>query len=457
MKKTITLVLVVLAVIVGLGLGQQKGEKDSKRQTPQPSPESQKPDESALLNAKPQKVYPEFTLDAQKVAMQKVAEMRKKSRVQGLRDKIPPADWIDMAYHGLVIDANLDPITMDLATVSKMQESMFSILYGAAGQKAVNQFKFDLKELFYNQKTQAKEQAVVRDTVISALLAAADQKLQDRYLWRHRLIHGSLASQVDPSLYTLSPEVQEMMRGIRPWPSPTSEYVEECRGEGVPIPPDWPDPGWIRQGDLAFVFISDPAVVFAYKDPAVPGACIALPRRSAGSITFLGIICQSATTGKACFWDNVSADGRRITGPEISMDIQTVQNGSNLLETCTECHRGDNVFNIHPGTALQLSQPTAIGGPYVTEPAVRYTPMGQPHWSNPGPLVMPTPAAGQSSCVSCHNFPETAGAFYCSAVLQNAAMQTMPPFGPRRAGWPGSPSGVNPLYADHIARLAGCP
>ena len=88
--------------------------------------------------------------------MQKVAEMRKKSRVQGLRDKTPPADWIEMAYHGLVIDANLEPITMDFATVSKMQESMFSILYDSAGQKLANQFKFDLKELFYNQKVRGQ-------------------------------------------------------------------------------------------------------------------------------------------------------------------------------------------------------------------------------------------------------------------------------------------------------------
>jgi|GEM_PF-4659627 len=451
MKKTLSLISLFLAVFLGLAIAQQK--KDA---APQPTP-PQKADDAVTLNSKPQKEYPVFTLEAQKSARQQIEQERKKARVDGLRNKIPPADWIEFAYHGLVVDKNLDSITLDLATIAKMQESMFKILNAAAGKETSNKFGLDLNSLFFNPKLQQKEQLALRDNLLTALLASSDAKLQARYLWRHRLIHGALRALVDPSLYTLSPEVVEMMRGIRPWPSPVSEYVENCRAEGVPIPPDWPDSRWIEQGPLAFVFISDPAVVYAYKDPAVPGACMALPRRSGGSITFLGIICQSATTGKACFWDNVSAAGTRITGPSINLDIQTIGNGSNLMETCTECHRGDNVFNIHPGTALEISRMGAPGGPYVTDAAVRYTPMGQDHWSNPGPLAMPAPGAGQSSCVSCHNLPETSGSQYCFSVLQNAAMRTMPPFGSVRAGWPGSTVPVNPRYADHIARLAGCP
>lgn len=117
MKKTLTLIVVVLAVLVGIGLAQQKGEKDPKLQVPQPSANNQ-PDEAAVLNSKPQKQYPEFTLDAQKAAMRNVEQMRKKSRIEGLRNKIPLAGWIEMAYHGLVIDKNLDTIAMDHRTDS---------------------------------------------------------------------------------------------------------------------------------------------------------------------------------------------------------------------------------------------------------------------------------------------------------------------------------------------------
>src|SRR5678815_5846899 len=88
-----------------------------------------------------------------------------------------------------------------------------------------------------------------------------------------------------------------------------------------------------------------------------------------------------------CIRDNKTADGTPITGPDIKLDIDTIGNGMTLGENCTTCHRGDNVFNIHPGTALDLSRPNAPGGPYVTDifdpngTGIRYTPIGQPHWS----------------------------------------------------------------------------
>ncbi len=466
MKKPLTLSLTfaLLAVAISLAVAQKQGQKQ-----PQPSPKTQQSptaDEAAQLNSKPQNEYPEFTLDTQKEAMRTVEAMRKKARVASLREKIPPADWIEIAYHGLVVDANLDPIVMDFKTVSKMQESMFSILYEPARAQALKRYGGDLKTLFYDQKLQGNEQLVVRDAVLTALLDVSGQKLQERYLWRQRLMHSGVNGLIDRRQFIISEAVAALLRQYRfrpGWylpPATTSQYVDDCQAQGVPIPPDWPDSRWISQGPLAFVFISQSlnAEVFAYKDPAVDGACYALPRRDGtGSIHLLGIICQSNTTGKACFWDNVSATGMRITGPDAHLDIHTIGNGSNLAETCTECHRGDNVFNIHPGTALQLSRPGAPGGPYVTNPMVRYTPMGQAHWSNPGPLLMPAPSSGQSSCISCHQFPQTSGSSYCSSVLQNAAMLTMPPFGPRRGGWPGSSVAVNPSYADHIRRLAGCP
>lgn len=467
MKKALplTLTFVLLAVAIGLAVAQKQGEEKGKLQEPQPSPKAQQKgmtaSEAAKLNAGPQKEYPEFTLDAQKEAMRTVEEMRRKTRVEGLREKIPPADWIEIAYHGLVVDANFEPIKMDFNTVSKIQESMFSILYEPARVKALKQDGGDLKTLFYDQQLQPKEQLLVRTAVLSALLAESDAKLQARYVWRYRLLRDAANGLIDPRT-VISPEAAAMMRRFDPdkfLPEPRSQYADDCQAQGVPIPPDWPDSRWISQGPLAFVFISteSTAEVFAYKDPDVSGVCYALPRHRGKSLQLLGIICQSNTTGKACFWDNVSATGERLVGPDVNLDIQTIRNGSNLGETCTSCHRGYNVFNIHPGSALQLTRAGAPGGPYQTNPAVRYTPMGQPHWSNPGPLVLAAPPAGQGTCLACHELPQTAVSGYCSNVLQNAAMTTMPPFGPTRAGWPGSPVAVNPEFAAHIGRLSGCP
>lgn len=79
------------------------------------------------LNSAPQQHYPAFTLDQQRAAMKLLEESRRQRRVEGLREKSPPADWIQFAYHGLLVDANYDVIELNPENVAKIQESMFSI------------------------------------------------------------------------------------------------------------------------------------------------------------------------------------------------------------------------------------------------------------------------------------------------------------------------------------------
>lgn len=109
----------------------------------------------------------------------------------------------------------------------------------------------------------------------------------------------------------------------------------------------------------------------------------ALPLKHEGDISVLGIICQSRRTGKACFWDNIDISAERdaggnfprITGEGVILRIAEIKNGSNLAENCTLCHRGSNAFLIHPNTVL--------GTPLNRLPDVRYSPIGQPQWTNP--------------------------------------------------------------------------
>lgn len=348
---------------------------------------------------------------------------------------------------------------------------MFTILHEPTREAALKQYGIDPKDLFFDQSYQGKDQLVVRSATLDAMLDVADQTLQDKYLWRNQLLHGASDALINwGDQYVIHPDVLQrlLQQGFSDFwitpPEPDSAYVASCREEEVPIPPNWPDEAWVSQGTLAFVFISAgrTAEVFTYKDPAVPGVCYALPRRNvAGSIDLLGIICQSETTGKACFWDNRTTSNALITGPNITLDINSIGNGSTLRENCTLCHRGYNVFTIHPGSALDLTRASVVDGPYDTDPTVRYTPLGQSHWSNPGPLVLPAPSPGQGSCTSCHELPQTVGPAsvpgepdYCSSVLRSAALVTMPPFGVR-AGWP--PTITNPAFADHITRLSSCP
>ena len=391
-------VILVLAAALSMGACAQRVDNANAAGGAAPSTASE--DEVVKLNSGPQKEYPELTVEAQKEAMRLLEEDRRRTRVEGLREKTPPADWIAMPYHGLVLDANFDVIEMTPETVAKMQESMFSILYDSTREKANQRFGGDLRTLFDDQRFQGDERLLMRSATLEALLSESDEKLRQRYEWRQRLIRRGLAGRADARDSLLRDLSDFKSRGFsddwfRPR-APDSAYVQNCRAQGVPIPPDWPDPRWVSQGTLAFVFISEgrDAEVFAYKDPSVPGACYALPRRTGSSIDLLGIICESDATGKACFWDNRTVNDEIIIGPDVHLVINDIGNGSTLGENCTECHRGDNFFNIHPGTALQLERAGAPGGPYDTTPAVRYAPIGQAHWSNPATLSLSPPPAG---------------------------------------------------------------
>lgn len=261
-----------------------------------------------------------------------------------------------------------------------------------------------------------------------------------------------------------------------PLPSrPLNDYMRACNNNFVPLPPVWnPQLGpslWQRQGVVPNPFAAPGLTqveVWTYESTSPQGICFALPRMSAGGnigtdIGALGIICQSQTTGKACFWDNVerptgAADSgetdefvRRPAGQSkirgaatVDLDPVNMSDGYNLNENCTDCHRGSNVFLIQAGTGLAASSRT---------PAVRYQPLsGSPpsvypassrfarfSWENPVSTVHPLveSASSDDQCTLCHDsdneFPQVTRA-YCSTVLKNSIGANMPP-GSGSADW----------------------
>lgn len=185
-----------------------------------------------------------------------------------------------------------------------------------------------------------------------------------------------------------------------------SPYMAECRAKGVPIPPDWAETGtpWVKQGELQtkLTLPSKAAYVWTYSDPTVRGACVALPRGTGVSGDVAGIICQSATTGAACFWDNMPKNNQSpgvLGWSGQTLQIANLADGSNLTGVtgvCTYCHRGDNVFLISPDDPTWAK---VLRGPLVTSPGStfttrveassdnqgghpRYVPVTQPGWTN---------------------------------------------------------------------------
>ncbi|MBX3335178.1 MAG: hypothetical protein KF876_13710 [Nitrospira sp.] len=141
------------------------------------------------------------------------------------------------------------------------------------------------------------------------------------------------------------------------------DYRESCREKGVPIPPDWTASSseWRGHGNLHTILLTPNsldqtpvdntsfATVWSYASPDVRGACIALGRSSG---TFQ-VICQSATTGHACFWSNDPSSPSTSWNPEttevpIASLRDPVQGFAPDTVDCTECHRGNNAFLYAP-------------------------------------------------------------------------------------------------------------
>ena len=155
------------------------------------------------------------------------------------------------------------------------------------------------------------------------------------------------------------------------------DYLASCREKGVPIPPDWTASSseWERHGNVQTILLtpnhldrtpvddSSFASVWSYASPDVSGACIALGR-STGTFQ---VICQSATTGHACFLSNdASSPSTRWTADTTAVPMASlrdpVQGFASGTVACTECHRGNNAFLYAPddptwATVLRSEQP----------------------------------------------------------------------------------------------------
>jgi hypothetical protein len=396
-----------------------------------------------------------YTLDQQRADMAKRDAERKAAYIPGLRAQIAPADWIQYAYHGDAVDANFDPVVLAPPTIDAIQQSIYDRVYPSAGKEATAKYG-DIAKLFAAQGLNPRERAEARQTVLDGLLTVANQAQAETLRWRVDVVRGGIASHAWQ--HSLSPSVLEWIarHGIPVWtPPPGHDYIEACRAQGVPIPPNWPDPDWwYLQGELAFNFLGSYRVeVHTYTDPSMPdhaGICYALPRTDAdGEVRFLGIICQNNTNGKACFWDNILRDNsRRLLAADYPLRIGHIGDGYTLTETCTSCHRGDNVFNLHPGTALDVDRRW-------TRALTRFSPIARPGFSNPPPISLASPPSGQRACNGCHSLPALSRN-YCVSVLTPASRLTMPEnwmidgVG-RTAGW--DPGTVRPDFNAHISAL----
>jgi hypothetical protein len=349
---------------------------------------------------------------------------------------------ISYVYHGTALDQNHKAMEFDAAAVEGVQKSVLELI-----DKAPDTATWDLRDA--ERPAQPKASVVSSDVMdllavqaeIDSGLFRLDEEQQQSVRERLNAAMQSLASLSDGTL------VAGRLDGILVLDDdlssqPGDQYIDICKANDVPIPPNWPDERWVSRGHLAFTFADFPDAktteVFTYEEPNGKGVCYALVRKNRNKwYEAVGFICQSQKTGKACFWDNVIPGERmdnRIRGLEVKLDIRKIGNATNMRERCTDCHRGESVFLVHPGTPLDAVKQRV--------PEVRYTPLGQEDWENPPPME----ELGKGACTQCHEL--AAPTKRLCGLFRQAAEKTMP--SPARpAGWD------NPLpeYKEAIEKI----
>lgn len=309
-------------------------------------------------------------------------------------EKPPEAEMIAFYGHGKLFDRDMNEIKPDPVVLGRMQEAMIVQIRRASpnlDRKDAPPARQEAERLLQSADLTAGEALVVRGAIIRDYLRNAPEEVRLRYDWRSAALMSAHLNQQRVRLVELSPALRELLARLRffdPNQGDDTSYMEYCRSRGVPVPPDWAESGtaWVRQGTLTQNLLQPGAfaAVWTYTDPARRGACIALPRGDGGPGSPSGIICQSATTGAACFWDNI----RRGTEPEQFIGwrgqrlvISELKDGSNLNSACTGCHRGESSTDNTGGRPRYV--------PLTTMPA-------RPGWQN----TYTTP-----SCGGCHERP----------------------------------------------------
>jgi len=314
------------------------------------------------------------------IGLQTVESATKKEEQETL------AELIAYSGHGYLFDKNQKQIRLDDELVIAMQDSMVEALLKAEDME-LKEETIELVEKAYEfirfKELELHEAVLLRNAVVSRLILEATPRLKARFEWRHRIFFSRTVRWIYPEI-SLRPEILEWVEVLSifdylEWilsEGSNTDYMDDCHAHKVPIPPDWAQTGtaWVRQGSLTqnLLVPGEHAEVWTYTDPNNRGACVALPRGSGAVGSAAGIICQSATTGHACFWDNklrgvpeqfIGWQGKRL-------EIKKLKDGSNLNDNCTRCHRGNNVYLISPDDPTWAK---LLRGPLSSTPGSKFT------------------------------------------------------------------------------------
>lgn len=266
-----------------------------------------------------------------------------------------------LSGHGVLFDASGGQVSLKKDEAFELQQEMLDALQKEKPEISKNNAKAfdDVGKLLGEINAELKQAKDLKPIQLFALrhikLRALSFRLSDSrrnvyrwrgsHLWRHLVINRDI--ELDLRVVRWKDILDGLVFNI------DSDYVQQCRSAGVPIPPTWTpsSTSWGDQGPLQQKMLQagSNAQVWTWADPAHRGGCVALPRGTGGPGNVAGIICQNADNGNACIWDNISlSTGNILPWATEPLNVNKLQGAPQLASNCTGCHSGNNVFLVSP-------------------------------------------------------------------------------------------------------------
>jgi hypothetical protein len=266
-----------------------------------------------------------------------------------------------MTGHGALWNAEGKRITIDKEESYKLQLQLIEAIESEKIIQDNDNIKvlFELNNVLKNideklSKNELKPEEIfsLQHLKLRGMAYRLPQSRRDFYLWRGEYLFNNFPDIPDLKKWFDFEWIDKIIRDLIERLSNRS-YIKQCRDAGVPIPPDFNvrGSGWSYQGDLSqkLIISGQNAAVWTWADPHIRGSCVALPRGSGGGSNLAGIICQNASNGNACFWDNKrKGSGAIIPWASQTLRLTDMQDGTDLAGNCTNCHSGNNVFLVSP-------------------------------------------------------------------------------------------------------------
>lgn len=365
---------------------------------------------------------------------------------------VPAQAPIAVVGHGAFIGADGQKVRPTPELVLSAQRYYLKQLYGRASPRAQEAFKLARSELLAQATSKsAAEEILLNAAQLSWLMQNAGlRNIEDvasinTALWSLVKPDAGAPSKSDAAFLVPRdiyarwlPHI--MLKPLYSTPLGGPAYADECRRNGVPLPPDWGSPQWRGPTTLGTDFLGSTPIADMYVFENDQGMCAALPRHDGRTIALLGVICLGVQSSKSCYWDNqrnklqfdipVGSRFSIVNDFAGGADLRGGQGGQ-----CTDCHAGENPYVVHPGEpAMAFARGL---------PAFWHQPLVHPLWlQNQGPgttLNSVTLGSSDRSCLDCHKrpgavqhrFPVVSNLMpgYCGTVLPNAFNRTMPSAG----------------------------